>query len=178
MLRRALAFILLMSSFCFASTARAEFIGNAFGGQAEESSRVAASLAFQGLEMFYASMSLLERRARNDARAGFSKSVTLMNAAQAEYMKAATLLDKKAFNFERIGPQSAALITFLEPFGARREGATDAQILEAYSKSFLQTAKLIAEGSNEMSLSKFREIQTFIQRQISIGIIISQAMGR
>jgi hypothetical protein len=167
---------MILSASTATTSARAEFIANAFGGKAEDQTRAAAALAFQGYEVFYASMADLERRARDKARAGFAKSMALMNQAQSGYERAANLLDNTPFNYDKIGPaQTALLVKFLSEFGGRPGDPTRLVFIH-YSKSFAQTEKLISEGSNQMSLAKFREIQIFVQRQINVGTLISQAM--
>ncbi len=155
---------------------RAEFIGNAFGGQAEEATRAGASRVFQGYETFYAGMSKLEGRAAGPAREQFQKALALFQEGQKEYQNAARLLVGKPFVVSRLEPAQATLLfQFLEPFEAKRE-SDQAGILQAYAASFSQTVALLRAGSAEMTLSKFREIQTFINRQILVGTFISHAM--
>lgn len=172
----ALAVLVLMQA--HATSLRAEFIGNAFGGQAEESTRAAASHVFQGYETFYAAMSQLERRSAGSAKEGFQKALALFKQGQAEYQSAAKFLEKKSFDGSRLEPnQLTFVMQFLAPFGGKPE-SDQAAILQAYATSFSQTATLIEDGSRDMTLNKFREIQTYINRQIIVGTLVSRAMGR
>lgn len=157
------------------SGARAEFISNAFGGEAENATRAAAAQAFEGYQSFYAAMSLLERRAGNDARPGFQRAVAQFAAGQKGYAAAATFLQGRPFVTARLDPQQRQLLfQFLAPFGAN-ETSDQAAIIRAYAASFERTIALIQPDSS-MSLNRFREIQTFIGRQILVGTLISQSM--
>jgi hypothetical protein len=164
-----LTFALLIFS---SASARAEFIGNAYGGQAEESTRAAAARVFEGYQRFYAGMAQLERRSLGAARESFQIALVSFGDGQREYLRASPLLQGKNFAYSRLGPQVQLLFQFLGPLGLR-EGGDEAAVLQAYANSFTQTIALIQTGSGEMTMFRFREIQTLINRQILVGTLIS-----
>jgi hypothetical protein len=170
----ACAFLMLAGT----SSARAEFIGNAFGGQAEETTRAAGAHAFEGYQSFYAGMSQLEKRSAGAARENFQVALGRFQDSQKEYERAATMLKGKALDLSRLDPpQKQLLLQFLGPFKATETSDQEA-ILQAYASSFAQTASLIEDGSKEMTLAKFRQVQLTINRQILVGTFISRALGR
>jgi hypothetical protein len=160
-----------------AGIARAEFIANAFGGNAENATRAAAARAFEGYQSFYGAMSQLERRSPGSAREALQKALGQFQESQGGYRSAADVLEKAPFNVSRLeGNQSALLFQFLGPFGAG-PGSDQSAVLKAYADSFNQTITLVRGGLQEMSLVKFREIQAHINRQILVGTFISRALG-
>jgi hypothetical protein len=160
------------------NAARAEFIGNAFGGQAEEATRAAAARAFEGYQSFYAGMSQLERRTSGSAREAFQVASNRFQDSRNEYQRAAPLLRGQPFDLSRLEPpQAQLLLQFLGPFGANPT-SDQAGILQAYAESFAQTAALVRDGAQEMTLPRFRQLQMTINRQILVGTFISRALGR
>jgi hypothetical protein len=163
---------------CGATSARAEFIGNAYGGQAEEATRAAAAHAFTGHQNFYAAMAQLEKRASGEARGLFSKSASEFRASREEYARAASLLKEKPFDMSRLQPpEQQLLLQFLGPFKAT-PASDQAEMLQAFADSFMQTASNVEGASSEMTLAKFRQIQGDINRQIVVGTLVSRGLGR
>ncbi len=154
---------------------QAEFIGNAFGGRAEEVTRSAAQLAFIGLEIFYSGMSLLEKKATADARNVLLKSAATFDAASKQYATAADLLDQP-IDWSRLDQiQSRVVDQYLSEFGAK-VGSDARETMAAYARSYGQLARAIVESGPNMDLSKFRQLQFQIDRQIAIGIAISTVL--
>ena len=178
-MNRLLLAIAVLIAACAASPVHAEFIGNAFGGQAEENTRAGAARVFEGYQSFYLGMSLLEQRNKGGAKEAFQNAVKRFADGQKEYHAASQLLKGKRFDASRLeAPQNQQLLQFLEPFGGK-EGADQAAILQAYANSFSQTIGLVQRVSdaNELTLPKFREIQILINRQVLAGTHISRGLG-
>jgi len=157
---------------------KAEFIGNAYGGQAEEATRSAGAHAFTAHESFYAAMAQLEKRSPGEARPLFAKAIAEFRSSREEYARAAPLLRGKPFDMSRLPPlEQQTLLQYLGPFKAT-PGSDQADMLQAFADSFGQTAAMIESASNEMTLAKFRQLQSEINRQILVGTSISRGLGR
>jgi hypothetical protein len=155
--------------------ARAEFIANAFGGEAETTTRAAAARAFEGYQAFYGAMALLERRQASDARPGFQTALSRFQSGQQEYNNAASLLQGRPFDLSKLEPsQMQFLLQFLAPFGVN-EKSDQAAVMRAYAATFARTISLI-QSDSQMTLARFREIQLFIGRQVLAGTLISQVL--
>ncbi|WP_342724163.1 hypothetical protein AAFG07_34575 [Bradyrhizobium sp. B097] len=160
------------------TSARAEFIGNAYGGQAEETTRSAAAHAFTGHESFYAGMAQLEKRSTGEAKQLFAKSVSEFRASREEYSRAAPILRGKPFDMSRLqAPEQQLLLQFLGPFKAT-PASDQSDMLQAFADSFGQTAAIVENASVEMTLAKFRQVQAEINQQIVVGTLISRGLGR
>jgi hypothetical protein len=163
-----------------APPSKAEFIGNAFGGKAEETTRAAAAAAFGAYESFYAAMALLERRARLDAKNVFLKSAEVMSQARRGYEEAAGLIDPKlkVSTSRASDGEFRAMMQFVEQFGLKLTTETPRRdLLISYARSFERTEKLISSASGrELSLKEFQEIQSFISRQIYVGTLITNVL--
>jgi hypothetical protein len=86
-------------------------------------------------------------------------------------------LKGKPFDLSRLQPnEQQMLFQFLGPFKAT-PASDQAEMLQAYADSFVQTAAIVESASAEMTLVKFRQIQGEINRQIVVGTLISRGLA-
>jgi hypothetical protein len=154
----------------------AKFISNAFGGEAENRTRGAAAQVFNGNQNFYAAMSKLEARSEESANVSFAASIESFSAARKQYENAAPLLRGKRFDISRLQPpQAALLLQFLQPFGASSD-SDQGEIIGAYARSFNRTAEFLQANWKGINIERFRNIQTFLNRQLVVGTFISEVL--
>jgi hypothetical protein len=177
LLRSTLAMLLLAGA--LAAPCRAEFIGNAFGGRAEETTRAAAAAAFRGFESFYAGMALLERRARSDAKGNFVKAAQAIGEARKGYTEAASLIEPKPISANYVSDgEFRFMAQFLDSFGLQLTRDTlKRDLLVTYAKTFERTEKLVGTAADkDLALKDFQETQSFINRQIIVGTFITNVL--